>query len=136
MPIEDDDTLRELLKGAKKIAVVGASDKPWRDSHRIALFLQQRGYEVLPVNPKYQSVIGIRCYPDLSSLPGPVDIVDVFRRSEAVPSIVDEAAAARAKALWLQQGVIHEEAARKAERLGMRVVMDRCILVDHRRLLG
>ncbi len=135
MPIENDAAIRQLLTRSKTIAVVGASEKPWRDSNQIASYLVQHGYKVYPVNPEYQTVLGLACYPDLASLPEAVDLVDVFRRPEAVPEIVDAALAARAKALWLQVGVVHEEAARKAERGGMTVVMDRCILVDHRHLM-
>lgn len=135
MPVDDDLAIRKLLKEARTIAVVGASEKPWRDSNRIASFLIRKGYEVYPVNPGYQTVLGLTCYPDLAALPGPVDIVDVFRRSEAVPEIVDAAVATNAKAVWLQLGVIHEAAALKAEQNGILVVMDRCILVDHQRLM-
>lgn len=135
MPVDDDLAIRQLLKQARTIAVVGASEKPWRDSHRIASFLIQKGYEVYPVNPRYRTVLGLKCYPDLAALPEPVDIVDVFRRSEAVPEVVDAAVATNAKAVWLQLGVIHEAAALKAEQSGILVVMDRCILVDHQRLM-
>lgn len=135
MPVDDDLAIRQLLKEARTIAVVGASEKTWRDSHRIASFLIQKGYEVYPVNPRYQTVLGLKCYPDLAALPEPADIVDVFRRSEAVPEVVDAAVATNAKALWLQLGVIHEAAAQKAEQSGILVVMDRCILVDHQRLM-
>jgi predicted CoA-binding protein len=135
MPIEDDDAIREILKSAKTIAVVGASVKPWRDSNSIIQFLIDAGYKVFPVNPKYSEVLGIPCVPNLSRVPKGIDIVDVFRRSEALDLIVDEASGNSAKTLWTQLGVVDVEAAAKAERAGMKVIMDHCIRVDHRRLL-
>ncbi len=136
MPIEDDRRLEEILRTSKTIAVVGASPKPGRDSGTIARFLAGRGYTVLPVNPAYQEVLGMKCYPDLSSLGVSVDIVDVFRRSEEVLPIVEEAIAIRAKAVWMQFDVVNEEAAKRAEEAGLKVVMDRCIAVEYRRLIG
>lgn len=136
MPIENDRKIRALLETARTIAVVGASNKPWRDSNTIASFLIEQGYAVFPVNPNYQEILGLPCYPDLAAIPDPVDIVDVFRTPEAVPQIVEEAISIKAKALWLQLGVIHEDAARKAEEHGLQVVMDHCILVDYRRLMN
>jgi predicted CoA-binding protein len=127
--------LEPLLKNAKRIAVVGVSDKPARDSHRIARYLQQAGFEMLPVNPLLSEVLGQKVYASLAEIPEPVDIVNVFRRSEEVPDLVEQAIAAGAKAIWLQLGVIHEPAAEKAREAGLAVVMDRCIMVDHARLL-
>jgi predicted CoA-binding protein len=135
MPIEDDDAIREILKSAKTIAVVGASVKPWRDSNSIIQFLIDVGYKVFPINPNYSEVLGIPCVPNLSRVPKGIDIVDVFRRSEALDLIVDEASGNSAKTLWTQLGVVDVEAAAKAERAGMKVIMDHCIRVDHRRLL-
>jgi len=135
MPIEDDDAIRKILTEARTIAVVGASVKPWRDSNSIMQFLIDVGYKVFPVNPKYSEVLGISCVPDLSQVPKGIDIVDVFRRPEALGSIVEEAIAVGAKTLWLQLGVVDELAAKKAEQAGMKVIMDHCIRVDHRRLI-
>jgi predicted CoA-binding protein len=135
MPIEDDDAIREILGGAKTIAVVGASVKPWRDSNSVMQFLIEAGYKVFPVNPKYSEVLRIPCVPNLSHVPKGIDIVDVFRRSEALDLIVDEAIANGAKTLWTQFGVVDVKAAAKAEQAGMKVIMDHCIRVDHRRLL-
>ncbi|MBI3005198.1 MAG: CoA-binding protein [Ignavibacteriales bacterium] len=135
MPFDDDATLRKILKEAKTIAVVGASEKPWRDSKNIAEFLIREGYDVIPVNPKYETVLGRTCYPDLQSVPQRVDIVDVFRNPEHLDEIVKGAIETKAKTMWLQLGVVNEEAAWKAEEAGIQVVMDRCILVDHRRLM-
>ena len=135
MPINDDATLRKILKESKRIAVVGASEKPWRDSNSIAEFLIREGYVVLPVNPKYEKVLDLRCYPDLKSLPQAVDIVDIFRNPDHVEKIVDEAIAVKARTIWMQLGVVNPKAAQKAEESGLQVVMDRCILVDYRRLI-
>ncbi|HTX17361.1 MAG TPA: CoA-binding protein [Bacteroidota bacterium] len=131
----DDAGLRELLSSAATIAVVGASPKPWRDSGSIAQFLAGKGYRVYPVNPKYEEVLGLKCFPDLKSVPEKIDIVDVFRRPEEVDAVVDEAIAVGAKSVWLQLGVINEVAAAKAESAGLKVVMDRCIAVEHRALM-
>ncbi len=135
MPIEDDGIIKEILAAAKTIAVVGASSKPWRDSHRIAQYLKDQGYSVIPVNPTYESIDGEKCYPDLKSVAVAIDIVDVFRNPDAVDAVVDDAIAAKAKIVWLQLGVINEGAAQKAERAGLKVVMDHCIAIDHSRLV-
>jgi predicted CoA-binding protein len=135
MPIENDAEIRNILMRAKTIAVVGASDKPYRDSNRIAEFLMRKGYTVYPVNPTYTETNGVRCYPDLASLPGPVDIVDVFRNPDAVDDVVSQSIAANAGTLWLQSGVIHEGAARRAEAAGIAVIMDHCIAVEYGRLV-
>lgn len=135
MPIEDEDIIRKILTSARTIAVVGASEKPWRDSNSIMQYLMQRGYKVYPVNPAYENILGERCYPDVASIPDRIDIVDVFRNPDAVPEIVADAIAARAGVLWLQLGVVNADAATKAEKHGLQVIMDHCIAVDHRRLI-
>lgn len=135
MPIENDDILKSILKTSKTIAVMGASPKPWRDSGSIAQFLMKKGYKVFPVNPKYQEVLGEVCYPDLKSVPEKIDIVDVFRNSDAVDGIVSEAIEVGAKMIWMQLDVVNSEAAHRAEQAGLQVVMDRCIAVEHRRLI-
>jgi len=135
MPIENDAAVAALLKHAKRIAVVGASPKPWRDSGSIMLFLASRGYETIPVNPLYPDVHGIKCFPDLTSIGKPPDIVNVFRRSDAVAPVVEEAIRMSAKAVWMQLDVVNEAAARRAEEAGLQVVMDRCIAVEYRRLV-
>lgn len=126
-----NDPFEPLLRQTRTIAVVGISDNPSRDSYRVARYLQQAGYTLYAVNPTIDSVLGLKCYPDLRSLPEPVDLVDVFRRPDALPEIVDDAIASGAKALWLQFGVIHEPSAQKAREAGLQVVMDRCIKIDH-----
>jgi predicted CoA-binding protein len=135
MPIHDKEKLREILLQTKTIAVVGVSPKPWRDSGTIANHLQARGYRIFPVNPNYDEVNGSRCYPNLHSIPEPVDLVNIFRRSEEVMPVVEEAIAIGAKTIWMQLEVINEDAAKKAEEAGLDVVMDYCIAVEHRRLI-
>jgi predicted CoA-binding protein len=127
--------LADSLRAAKTIAVVGLSGRLFRPSHGVAEYLQRAGYRVIPVNPRETEVLGEKAYPDLASVPLPVDIVDIFRRSEYVPEIVEEAIRIGAKTVWMQEGVIHEDAARRALAAGLEVVMDRCILKEHRRLL-
>ena len=124
----------EILRSAKTIAVVGLSGKRFRPSYGVAEYLKHAGFRVIPVNPLEASVLGEKCYPDLDSVPEPVDIVDIFRRSEFVPEIVEAAIRKGAKAVWMQEGVVHEEAARRAEQAGLAVIMDRCILKEHRKL--
>jgi len=126
--------IAEILDSARTIAVVGLSGKRYRPSHGVAEYMQRAGYRIIPVNPNETQVLGEPCYPDLDSIPEPIDIVDIFRRSEFVPAIVEAAVRKGAKAIWMQEGVFHEEAARRAEAAGLTVVMDRCILKDHRRL--
>jgi hypothetical protein len=135
MPIEDDNAVETILRKARTIAVVGASPKPGRDSRTIASFLAAKGYAVFPVNPVYQEVLGMKCYPDLTSIGSPVDIVDIFRKPNEVMPIIDEAIATGAKTVWMQLGVVNAEAAKKAEQAGIQVIMDRCIAVDYRRLV-
>ena len=126
--------ISEVLHTSRTIAVVGLSGKRFRPSYGVAEYLKRVGYRIIPVNPMESSVLGEQCYPDLESIPEPVDIVDIFRRSEFVPEIVEAAIRIGAKAIWMQEGVYHEAAARRAEEAGLAVVMDRCILKDHRRL--
>jgi predicted CoA-binding protein len=126
--------IAEILKTAKVIAVVGLSPDPSRDSHDVARYLQGQGYRIVPVNPAAAEVLGEKSYPSLKDVSGPVDVVDIFRRAEFVPAIVDEAIAKGAKAIWMQLGIVHEAAAKKAEAAGLDVVMDRCAKVEHARL--
>jgi len=126
--------IADILHSARTIAVVGLSAKRFRPSYGVADYLQRSGYRIIPVNPQEQQVLGETCYPDLDSVPGPVDIVDIFRRSEHVGEIVDAAIRKGAKLIWMQEGVYNPEAASRAEQAGIAVVMDRCILKDHRRL--
>jgi uncharacterized protein len=124
---EDIDAILDL----KKIAVVGLSSDPSRASYGVARYMQRHGYQVIPVNPNESEILGVRAYPSLSDLAEPPDVVDVFRRPEHVAAVVDEAIAVGAKAVWLQLGVIDEQAAQKARDAGLLVVMDRCIKIEH-----
>jgi hypothetical protein len=126
--------IAEILRDARTIAVVGLSAKRFRPSYGVAEYMQRSGYRIIPVNPRERQVLGETSYPDLDSVPEAIDIVDIFRRSEFVPEIVEAAIRKGAKVIWMQEGVVHEEAARRATEAGLEVVMDRCILKDHRRL--
>ena len=127
------DRILELLKKAKTIAVVGLTDDPSKPSYGVSQYMQSNGYRIVPVNPKLSEVLGERAYPSLSEAAKAekIDLVDVFRRPDAVPAIVDEVLALGIPALWLQETVVHPEAARKAREAGVFVVMDRCILKEH-----
>jgi len=131
LPASASDPIGDLLKQARTIAVVGLSNKPLRPSHGVALYMQQQGYRIIPVNPHIQSVLGERAYPSLKDVPEKIDVVNIFRRPEFVPEIVDQAIALKLPAIWMQEEVIHEAAAEKARRAGIFVVMDRCILKEH-----
>lgn len=124
----------EILLSARTIAVVGVSSKRFRPSYGVTEYMQRAGYRIIPVNPQETEVLGEKSYPDLDSIPGPIDIVDIFRRSEFVPEIVEAAIRKGAKMIWMQEGVVHEQAARRAQAAGLAVVMDHCILKEHRRL--
>ena len=128
--------IEEQLTKSKNIAVVGLSPDPSRDSNHVAEYLQTQGYKIFPVNPSVEEVLGEKSYPDLKSIPEPIDLVDIFRRSEFVPPIVDEAIEVGAKYIWMQDTVVHEEAAQKALDAGMLVVMDNCIAREHARRFG
>ncbi len=132
----DINTLRRILQQYKRVAVVGLSADWSRPSYFAAKYLIDHGFEVIPVNPKYDEILGQKCYPDLESIPTQVDVVDLFQRTERVPPFVDSAIAIGAKVIWMQLGVIHEEAAKKAEDAGLEVVMDRCMKIEYARLFG
>ncbi|MBI2935344.1 MAG: CoA-binding protein [Chloroflexi bacterium] len=124
-------TIEQVLRASKTVAVVGLSPNPERESHRVAAYLQSQGYRIIPVNPNAQEVLGERCYATLSAVPEGIDVVDIFRRSEDVPPIVDEAIGVGAKVVWMQLGIVNEEAAAKARQHGLDVFMDRCMLTEH-----
>lgn len=130
------DPITELLRRAKTIAVVGLSDNPLRPSHGVSAYMQSHGYRIIPVNPAIAEALGEKSYASLSDIPEKIDIVNIFRRPEFVEEIVDEAIALKVPAIWMQEEVIHEKAAEKARRAGIFVVMDRCILQDHRARLS
>ena len=130
-----DNEMRELLRTAKNIAVVGLSSNPMRPSLGVSRFLQRQGYRIIPVNPNETEVLGERAFPSLQDVPDPIDIVNVFRRPARVPEVVAAAAGRGIRCIWMQEGVVNEEAATQAEAAGIPVVMDRCILKEIARLL-
>jgi len=131
-----DEEVVELLKSAKTVAVVGISHKEDRDSYKVAKYLKEHGYKIIPVNPKYKEVLGEPCYPDLKSIPEKIDVVDIFRNIDAIPGIVDEAISVGAGAVWMQLGLAHNESAEKARQAGLKVVMNKCMKIEHQRLLS
>jgi len=129
-----DRVIHDILARRMTIAVVGCSPDPRRDSHRVALILRQRGHRIIPVHPSGSEILGGRSYPSLCLVPERVDMVDVFRRPDAVPQVVEETLAIGAAVLWLQLGVVHEAAAARARDAGVTVIMDRCPAIEYRRL--
>jgi predicted CoA-binding protein len=127
-----NDPIAELLKTSKTIAVVGLSDSPFKPSYGVSQYMQEQGYKIIPVNPQVSEVLGEKAFSSLLDIPEKIDIVDVFRRPEFVPEIVDQAIQLKVPAIWLQETVVHEEAAEKARQAGIFVVMDKCILKEHR----
>ena len=134
--ITEDSRIREILAQTRRVAVIGLSSNPDRASYGVAEALQSEGFHIVPVNPNEDKVLGENAFPDLRHVTGMVDVVDVFRASEHVPQIVDACIERGVRTLWLQEGVIHHEAAQKAVDAGIEVVMDRCMLKEYRRLLG
>jgi predicted CoA-binding protein len=130
MGLEED-----ILRKYKTVAVVGLSSKPERPSHRVAAYLKAQGYRVIPVNPRETEVLGERSYPDLCAVPEPIEVVDIFREAKAVPRVVAQAMYVGAKAVWMQEGIVHQAAAARARRAGIAVVMDRCMMKEHRRIM-
>ncbi len=133
--MNNDAVILDMLRSSRTIAVVGLSGKRLRPSHGVSAYMQRQGYRIVPVNPSETEVLGEKAYATLAEVPETIDMVNVFRTSDAVPGIVDEAIAKGAKYLWLQEGVVHEAAAEKARAAGIKVVMDRCVLKEHQRLM-
>ena len=131
-----DQQRRSILERYKRIAMVGLSSNQYRPSHFAAIYLIAEGYDVIPVNPREKQILGRPCYATLRDIPGPIDVVDIFREASAVPALVEEAIAIGAKVIWMQLGVIHEEAAERARQAGLEVVMDRCMKIEHARFFG
>jgi predicted CoA-binding protein len=129
------DRLR-ILEDYRRIAMVGLSSNPFRPSHFAAIYLISEGYDVIPVNPREEEILGRRCYPTLSAIPGGIEVVNIFREPAAVPAIVEEAIGVGARVIWMQLGVIHDEAAERARDAGLEVVMDRCMKIEHARFFG
>ena len=136
MQIAPVKELQRIFAECQTIAVVGLSPKANRPSNQVALYLQQAGYTIIPVNPGQTEILGEPCYPDLCSIPGSVDVVDIFRRAEQVEPIARDAVAIGARVLWMQQGIVNNRAAEIAEQGGLSVIMDRCMKVDHRQFAG
>lgn len=134
--LQESDPIYELLSRARTIAVVGLSDSPLRPSHGVSAYMQSQGYSIIPVNPQITEALGEKAYPSLLEVPEKIDLVDVFRRPEYVDEIVEQAIQLKIPAIWLQEDVINERAAEKARKAGMFVVMDRCILKEHRARFG
>jgi uncharacterized protein len=132
----DPNTMKEILLSSKTIAIVGLSSNPAKESYGIAEYLMAQGYRIIPVNPTAAEILGETSYPDLSSIPENVDVVQVFRKPEDVPPVVDEAIKINAKVVWMQEGISHEEAAQKGRDAGLQVVMDKCMRAAHRNLIG
>jgi uncharacterized protein len=130
--LRSTDPIAELLNRSKTIAVVGLSNNPMRPSHGVSAYMQSQGYRIIPVNPRVRESLGEKAYPTLLDVPEKIDIVNIFRRPEFVEEVVDQAIRLKVPAIWMQQDVIHEKAAEKARNTGIFVVMDRCILVEHR----
>jgi uncharacterized protein len=128
--------IKDIITKYHTIAVVGLSPEQGRPSFEVAAYLQRAGYKIIPVNPTCQEILGERCYPSLADVPDEVEIVDVFRRSEFLPEIVEQAIAKGAKVVWMQEGVVNQDAAARAEGAGLAVVMDRCLLKEHHKLAG
>ena len=128
-----DEEVKAILKDNQTIAVVGLSTDPDKDSHRVAKYLLERGYGIVPVKPKCDQILGQKCYASLRDIPFPVDIVDIFRKIDAIPAIVDEAIAIGAKVVWMQLGLAENTSARKAQEAGLQVVMNKCIKIEHSR---
>ncbi len=130
------DSIRSILEQYKTLAVVGLSSKPLRPSHGVASYMKARGYRIIPVNPNEREVLGEKAYARLDDVPGTLDVVVIFRRPEYVPEIVESAIRKGARVVWMQEGIVNEQAAKKAEAAGLQVVMDRCMRVEHIRLFG
>ncbi len=133
--VSESEQITALLKNAKTIAVVGLSDSRFRTSYGVSEYMQSQGYRIVPVNPEIRKSLGEKAYASLADVPEKIDIVNVFRRPEHVPQVVEEAIRLKLPAIWMQEGVVHEAAAKKARDAGIFVVMDRCILKDHRRFV-
>ena len=132
----DISSLRRILTKNKRVAMIGLSADCWRPSFFAAKYLLEHGFEVTPVNPKYGEILGQKCYPDLKSIPTPIDVVDLFQKAERAPLFIDDAVEIGAKVFWMQLGVVNQDAAQKAQDVGLEVVMDRCMKIEFARLFG
>ncbi len=135
-PAASPEEIKAILRNYQVVAVVGLSPKPERPSFQVAQYLKEHGYRIVPVNPGQKEILGEKCYPSLKDIPFPIEVVDIFRNVEAIPGIVDEAIAMGAKVVWMQQGLAEPDSARKAREAGLKVVMDRCMKIDHGQFLA
>jgi len=131
----DDDEIRGILRRYRRVAVVGMSKDPLKDANRIPMYLRKEGYEIIPVNPNATEIAGMEAYPNISAVPFDFDIVEIFRPSDAVPPIVDEAIKTKAKVIWMQLGISNEKAAERARAAGKIVIQNRCMMIEHMRLV-
>ena len=129
------EKIKAILEKYKTVAIVGLSPKPERDSHKVGKYLKDHGYRIVPVNPGQKEILGEKCYPNLKAVPFPIDIVDIFRRPEAIPPVVDDAIEVGAEVVWMQLGIVHNQAADVARRAGLEVVMNKCIKIEHMNML-
>lgn len=134
--MNDDKTMKDILLSVKTVASVGLSSNPAKESYGIVQYLKSQGYRVIPVNPTADEILGEKSYPDLESVPEKIDVVQVFRKPEDVPPVVDSAIKAGAKVVWMQEGIVNEDAAQTAREAGLQVVMDACMRATHQRLIG
>jgi predicted CoA-binding protein len=132
----NDDAIRQLLTEIRTIAVVGLSPDPAKPSHGVGRYLKDQGFRIIPVNPTVEEIFGLKAYPNLDAVPEPIDVVDVFRPPKAVPEIVEAAIRVGAKAVWLQEGILHDEAGQRAIQAGLTFVQNRCMMKEHFRLIG
>lgn len=132
----EDKEIREILENNRVVAVVGLSPKPDRASHQVAQYLQEHGYRIVPVRPKADEILGEKAFASLRDIPFPVEVVDIFRKEDAIPGIVDEAIAIGAKVVWMQLGLAEKQSAQKAREAGLKVVMDKCMKIEHSRHLS
>ncbi len=129
------EEIKAILERYNTVAIVGLSPKPQRDSHKVAKYLKENHYRIVPVNPGQKEILGEKCYPDLKTIPFPIDVVDIFRKPEAIPPVVDNAIEIGAQAVWMQMGLAHNQAADKARKAGLQVVMNKCIKIEHMNML-
>ena len=134
--MNSDEMMEDILLSTKTIASVGLSSNQEKESYWIASYLKEQGYQIIPVNPTADEILGEKAYPNLESIPDKIDVVQVFRKPEDVPPVVDDAIKVGAKVVWMQEGIVNEEAAQKAREAGLQVVMDACMRATHRRLIG
>ena len=131
----DDPEIKDILDKYSHIAIIGLSNNGEKPSYQVAKYLKEHNYIIYPVNPRYENILGERCYPNLFTIPDPIEIVDIFRKPAAIPEIVEDAIKCRAKVIWMQLGIVNNQAAQRAREAGLKVVMSKCMMVEHKRLI-